>query len=111
MFKLEDVQSFCDDLSAWIIKLNCVDELEKAFPRGEFPLKADKDDLEDGLDILIYLTVWMCLKNKIKAPDHLESRIFFAKTKGPWQEIYLKFINKMLFNELAEVFDPNIPME
>jgi hypothetical protein len=106
MFNLNDLQSFCDDLSDWIIKLNCVDEIEKAYPRGEFPLKADENDLEDGWDVLIYLTVWMCLKNKIKAPSHLESRILLLNTKGPWQKIYLKISNETVYGkEFSEIFN------
>jgi hypothetical protein len=98
MFTWEDIQSFCDDLSAWIIETNTQEELEKACPKATFPLKAniEKDDIQDDLDALVYLTVWVCLKINSKAPPHLESRIIFApKLKGPWKYLYSKLCNKI----------------
>jgi hypothetical protein len=89
-FNRQDIQAFCDDLSSWITELGLVSELEKAFPKGKFPLEMSEDDeIEESLDVLLYLTLWMCLKNKSKAPPHLEARMIFAgKTKGPWPRVY-----------------------
>lgn len=98
MFTWDDLQSFCDDLSNWIIELDFVGEMEKAFPKGEFPLKANpkEDNLEQGLDVLLYLTLWMCIKANTKAPSHLESRIILSpKTNGPWKELYARLCSKM----------------
>lgn len=98
LFSWDDLQSFCDDLSNWIIELGLEGEMKHSFPKGSFPLKAEKDldDLENGLDVLIYLTLWMCLKTQQKAPSHLESRIVLSpKTKGPWQTLYFRFCEKL----------------
>lgn len=92
-FTWEDLESFCNDLSDWIVKLDLCEELQKASPRSSFPLKPDeKDDtIDEGLDVLLYLTLWMCLKANTKAPPHLESRIFLApNTRGPWKKLYAK---------------------
>lgn len=98
MFTWQDLQSFCDDLSQWIIETNTQEELAKAAPRATFPLKADpeQDDIQDGLDVLVYLTLWVCLKVKSKAPPHLESRILLAPAlKGPWKQLYSKWCAKI----------------
>lgn len=96
MFDLKDIQNYCDDLSRWIEELGLVDELAKASPKAEFPLVADEGDLEDGWETLVYLTIWMCLKAKTKAPPHLESRIFFCgNLKGPWKLIYSRACSKL----------------
>lgn len=94
VFTWEDIQSFCDDLSAWIIQTNTQEELKSAAPKACFPLKADpkKDDIQEDLDVLVYLTLWVCLKMQTKAPAHIESRIILSPpTKGPWKQLYLKF--------------------
>lgn len=91
-FNRQDIQAFCDDLSSWITELGLVSELEVAFPKGKFPLEMSEDDeIEESLDVLLYLTLWMCLKNKSKAPPQLDARFMFAgKTKGPWLQLYAK---------------------
>lgn len=95
-FSKEDLQSYCDDLSAWIIELGIQEELQKAYPNGKLPLKvADDDDLVEGLDFLVYLTLWMSIKSNRKAPPHLESRIVLSGTiRGPWKQIYSKLCLK-----------------
>ena len=106
MFNWDDLQAFCDDLSNWIVELDLVEELEKAAPAAEFPLKADpkEDDLQDGLDTLVYLTVWMCLKAQTKAPPHLESRILLCgELKGPWKLMYSRLCSRLINNELPSV--------
>jgi hypothetical protein len=106
MFSWQDLQSFADDLSAWIIELDLVDELQKAHPRGIFPLKADPelDDAAEDLDVLIFLTLWMCLKAKTKAPPHLESRIIFSpNTVGPWKQLYVRLCARI--EQKEEVLD------
>jgi hypothetical protein len=93
----EDVQSWCDDISAWIIEIGEEGEVRKAWPKGIFPLKADreKDDLDEDKDVLAYITVWVCCKIKKRAPAHLESRmLLLERFKGPWQEIYCKLIHR-----------------
>lgn len=98
MFNWDDLQSFCDDLSQWMIETNTQDELQKAAPKAVFPLKADpeQDDLQEGLDILVYLTLWVCLRVKSKAPQHIESRIMLSPPlKGPWKQLYSKWCAKM----------------
>jgi hypothetical protein len=72
------------------------DELQKAHPRGVFPLKvAEDDDLVEGLDVLVYLTLWMSIKSNRRAPEHLESRIVLSGTlKGPWKQLYVKLCMK-----------------
>lgn len=108
-FTWEDIQSYCDDLSDWIIETNTQDELIHASPKATFPLKADpeQDDLQEDLDILVYLTLWVCLKLKTKAPDHLESRIMLAPAlKGPWKLLYLRLCAKVQNNEhIQEIWD------
>lgn len=97
-FTWEDLESFCNDLSNWIVELDLVEEIQKAHPVSPFPLKPNReaDDLDDGLDLLLYLTLWMCLKANTKAPAYLESRIIMVpKTKGPWKEMYAKLCAKI----------------
>lgn len=104
-FSWQDLESFCNDLSNWIVELDLVGELQKAHPRGDFPLKPDPkvDDLDEGLDLLLYLTLWMCLKANTKAPSYLESRIImFPKTKGPWKEMYAKMCAKIDRKEIVD---------
>lgn len=97
MFNLDDLQSWCDDLNKWIIELDCTEELILTGGKGEFPLKVDyeNDDVEQGLNVLVYLTLWMCLKNNKKAPDHIHSRIVMASISEPWQKIYFAFCDKL----------------
>lgn len=93
----EDIQSWCDDLSAWIIKTGQEDEVRKAWPKGQFPLKANprKDDIEEDKDVLAYITIWVCCKIKSRAPAGLEARMLLTeKFKGPWQEIYVKLAHR-----------------
>ncbi len=92
----EDLQSYCDDLSSWITELDLVGELQKAHPKGQFPLVVDsEDDLEEGLDVLFYLTLWMCIKSNLRAPPYLESRIILSgKIRGPWKQLYSKLCLK-----------------
>lgn len=87
----EDIQSYCDDLTAWIMELGLAGELEKAHPKSVLPLQADLEDLDDSLDILFYLTLWMCLKSNKTAPPHIESRMMLCgNTRGPWKKLYSK---------------------
>lgn len=93
----EDIQSWCDELSAWIIEIGEEAEFMKAWPKGPFPLVANsiEDDIEEDKDILAYITVWMCCKRKERAPQHLESRMLLSeKFKGPWQELYVKLVQR-----------------
>lgn len=98
MFGWDDIQSFCDDLSKWMIETNTVDELKLAHPKGEFPLRADpkEDDEQTSWDTLCYLTLWICCKAKSKAPDCLESRILLSEKnlKGPWAKLYVKLMQR-----------------
>lgn len=109
MMTWEDLQSWCNDLSAWITELGEEDELKKAFPKGQFPLVADreKDELEEDKDVLAYLTVWMCCKRRTRAPSHLESRMILTdKFKGPWQTLYLELVRRFERNlEFTDIFD------
>jgi len=101
MFSLQDIQSYCDDLSEWIIELGLISELQNANPKADFPLVADEDDIKDGWETLVYLTVWMCLKAKTKAPPHLESRILLCgNLEGPWKLIYSRLCSKLEFHEV-----------
>lgn len=98
MLSWDDIQSFCDDLSQWMIETNTVDQIKIAHPRSDFPLKADPsiDDEQESWEILVYLTLWVCLKKKIKAPSHLESRILLSDNiKGPWVRLYVKLIETL----------------
>lgn len=108
MFTKQDLQAFCDDLSAWITKLDAVSELEKAYPAGKFPLEvSEEDDPEESLDVLLYLTLWMCLMNKSKAPPQLEARFVFAgKTKGPWLQLYAKMCRQLDEQKPIKVSSP-----
>lgn len=99
MSDLKDLEAFCEDLSNWIVELDMVDELKKANPKASFPLKVDPavDEFDEGLDVLFYLTLWMCLASNSKAPPHLEARFFlFPKTKGPWKQLYSKLCQKLV---------------
>lgn len=103
----EDIQSWCDDLSAWIIEIGEEAEVRKAWPKGIFPLQANprKDDIEEDKDVLAYITVWMCCKIGRRAPANLEARMLLSeKFKGPWQEIYAKLVhrfeNKLDFKDI-----------
>lgn len=94
----EDLQNWCDELSAWITELGEVDELQKAFPKGQFPLVADreKDEPEEDRDVLAYLTLWMCLKRRTQAPAGLHSRILLGEPfKGPWQILYIRLLDAL----------------
>lgn len=93
----EDLQSWCDELSAWITELGEQEELKTAFPKGQFPLVADreKDELEEDKDVLAYLTLWICCKRRIQAPPGLHSRILLAGPfKGPWQTLYVELLKR-----------------
>ena len=109
MFDLKDLESFCVDLSNWIVELDLAEELQKASPKATFPLSVDPnvDTVEEGLDVLLYLTVWMCLKANKKAPPHLESRILLSpKTKGPWKQLYSKLCDALSQKEkLSDLWD------
>ena len=101
MMTWEDIQSWCADLSNWIIEVGQEAEVRKAWPKSQFPLVANssKDDIEEDKDILAYLTVWMCCKLKTPAPAYLESRLLLTeKFKGPWQELYVKLIHRFKNN-------------
>jgi hypothetical protein len=101
MFDLKDIQSYCHDLSRWIEELGLVGELAKANPKATFPLTADEEDIEGGWETLVYLTVWMCLQAKTKAPPHLESRILLCgNLKGPWKLMYSKCCCKLESKEV-----------
>jgi len=91
-----DLQSWCDDLSSWIIELGEEDEVRKAWPKGIFPLvvNQEKDEIDEDQDVLAYITVWMCCKLRTRAPANIEARMIFCKFKGPWQEIYFKLIKR-----------------
>jgi len=96
MMTPEDLQSWCDDLSAWIKELGEEEEFKTAYPKGTLPLVVDLADIEDNKDILAYLIVWMCCKRKMRAPPHLESRMVLAERfKGPWQGIYSKLVQRL----------------
>lgn len=108
----DDLQTWCHELSAWIIEMGEVGELKKAYPRGPFPLVADReqDDLEDSKDVLAYITLWMCCKRRTQAPTGLHNRIMLAEPfKGPWQRLYVKLIQalgeKKEPMEMAEIFN------
>jgi len=97
MMTWEDLQSWCDDLSRWIVEIGEEAEVKKAWPTSPFPFVADrtKDDIDEDKDILAYLTVWMCCKRKTRAPHYLESRMLLTeKFKGPWQELYVKLVHR-----------------
>lgn len=105
----EDLQSWCDELSAWITELGEVDELQKAFPKGKFPLVADreKDELEEDKDVLAYLTLWMCCKRRTKAPQGLHARMLLAGNfKGPWQMLYSRLTEALEYKKrFTDLFD------
>lgn len=107
MLEWDDIQSWCNDLSNWIVELGQEKEVKVAFPKGDFPLTVDKfnDEKEEAVDVLAYLTLWMCCKKKTRAPAHLESRILLVgKFKGPWQKLYLKVVQKFEANEDIDFF-------
>lgn len=92
----EDIDSWCDALNSWIIEIGEEEELAKALPKGQFPLKADpEDDIENSKDILAYLTVWMCCKRRTPAPTGLHSRMILAGPfQGPWQRLYTGLLDR-----------------
>ena len=94
----EDLQSWCDDLSAWITELGEEGELEKAFPKGQFPLVASRDpaDLQCDKNVLAYLTVWMCCKKGTPAPPAIHARMLLSDSfERPWQELYSKLVTRL----------------
>lgn len=102
MMTWEDLQSWCDDLSSWIVELDELDELKKAFPKGQFPLVANRDK-----DVLAYLVVWMCCKRKMRAPPNIDSRMMLSESfKGPWQEIYSRLVQRLENNlTFRDIYD------
>jgi len=94
----EDVRVWCDELSAWIIEIGEQEEFKVAHPAGPFPLYPDpeKDDLQDDVDILGYLTLWMTCKRGALPPPGLHNRMMLSDSfKGPWQEVYSKVAQKI----------------
>ena len=105
MLTREDIQSFCDEVSQWIVDLDALDELHKAIPNAQLPLKADLYDLDESIDVLGYLILWICCKHKTRAPAALETRIVLAKFKGPWQVLYVRLMEKLEKNPFQKIFD------
>lgn len=91
----EMILSFCDDLSDWMLELGDTD-LTQAAPHMKVPLRnhVNLNDRENEWEQLFYLTFWMCLKHRTKAPDHIESRLMLTG-KGIWPNWYLKFVERL----------------
>jgi hypothetical protein len=98
MLTWEDLQSWCDDLSNWVVEIGQDEDVKRAWPKGPFPFVVDpaQDDIENCKDILSFMTVWVCCKLKTRAPSYLESRIILSERfRGPWQDVYCKLVQRL----------------
>jgi hypothetical protein len=94
----EDVRVWCEELSAWITELGEEEEFKVAEPGRTFPLTPDeeKDDLQDDIDVIGYLTLWMTCKSGKLPPTGLHNRMMLCdKFKGPWQKLYSRAVRKI----------------
>ena len=96
----EDVRVWCEEFSAWITEIGQEEEFKVAHPKADLPLTPDqeKEDLQDDIDILGYLTLWMTCKIRNLPPTGLHNRMILCDSfsaHSPWQGLYSRVVQKI----------------